>query len=179
MDDNKKKKRRAYLDDFRKTGGGDYEYKGAYYNWDGTKEELKKQMAVLWGYGVLMTVCVIGAGCLPVPSMINCVYVILPFTVCFICGVSVIWGLVRLTSAGTSLRAYVYDATVEQVPMRAVGTIVGAGGTIAGELIYLVKNGFGEAAVSSILFILLLAGAMALLTFLRVQILKMKWKRGV
>jgi len=65
------------------------------------------------------------------------------------------------------------------MPMRAVGTIVGAGGTIAGELIYLVKNGFGEAVFSSVLFILLLAGAMAVLTFLRVEMLKMKWIRGV
>ncbi|MBE5955851.1 MAG: hypothetical protein E7253_05305 [Lachnospiraceae bacterium] len=179
MEDNKKKKRRAYLDDFRKTGGGEYEYKGAQYIWEGSKEEFRKQIMVIWGYAALMAVCIIGAGCLPVPSMINCVYVILPFTVCFICAVSVIWGICRLTYHGSSLRAYVYDATVEQVPMRAVGTIVGAGGTIAGELIYLVKNGFGEAVFSSVLFILLLAGAMAVLTFLRVEMLKMKWIRGV
>jgi len=115
MEENKKKKRRAYLDDFKQTARGDYEYKGIHYTWDGTKESLKKEMVILWIYAGWMLACVITAGCLPVPSMINCVYVILPFTVCFICAVSVIWGLARMTYGGGMLRAYVYDATAKEV----------------------------------------------------------------
>ncbi len=179
MEENKKKKRRAYLDDFRQTGQGGYEYKGIHYTWKGTKEELKKSMTKTWIYTVVMALCVIGAGCLPVPSMINCVYVILPFTVCFICGISVIWGLCRLTAGGTSLRAYVYDATVEQIPLRAIGTIIGAGGTVAGQLLYLIKYGFQGNLISVLLFLAALIGVILSLILLRNQMKEMNWVRGI
>lgn len=179
MDENNKKKKRAYLDDFHKNAKGDYEYRGIHYVWDGKKEDLKKETISLWIFGILMTICVIGAGCLPVPSMINCVYVILPFTVCFICGVSVIWGLVRLTSANGSLRAYVYDATVEQIPVRAVGTMIGAAAAFGGEIIYLFKNGFEGNRVSSLVFLLGLAGVFGFSWILRKRIQQMSWKRSI
>lgn len=179
MEEQNKKKRRAYLDDFKQNTKGDYEYHGTHYVWDGPKETLKKELLTLWLYAGGMAVCVILAGCLPVQSMINCVYVILPFTVCFICAVSVIWGLARMTSGGSRLRAYVYDATVEQVPLRAVGTMIGAAVTIAGEVVYLVKNGFESQMAASVFFILALAAAFLLLYFLRVRIQKMTWKRSI
>ena len=178
MEENNKKKRRAYLDDFKQTAQGDYEYKGNHYVWDGTKESLKKELIVLWIYAGVMIALIVAAGCLPVQSMINCVYVILPFTVCFICAVSVIWGLVRMTSGGATLRAYVYDATVEQIPLRAVGTMLGAAATIAGELVYLIRNGF-EGKTAAIFFLIALAAAFVLLYFLRIRMQKMCWKRSI
>lgn len=179
MEENNKKKRRAYLDDFRQTGTGDYEYKGIHYVWDGGEDEWNIQMRKNWIYTVLMAASVIGAGCLPVPSMINCVYVILPFTVCFICAVSVIWGLCRLSNGGKSLRAYVYDATVEQIPLRAIGTMIGVIAAMAGEMVYLAKNGFEGKAVSAIIFLVLLAGAFFFVKQLRESIRKMQWKRSI
>lgn len=179
MEENKKKKRRAYLDDFKQTARGDYEYKGNHYVWDGTKESLKKEQMILWIYAGLMIALIVTAGCLPVQSMINCVYVILPFTVCFICAVSVIWGLARMTSGGGTLRAYVYDATVEQIPVRAIGTMIGAAATVAGELFYLMKNGFEGKIAASIFFLLALAAVFVLLYFLRIRMQKMSWKRSL
>ena len=178
-EENKKKKRRAYLDDFRQTTTGAYEYKGIHYVWDGGEAEWKHQMRMNWVYAVFMAAAVIGAGCLPVPSMINCVYVILPFTVCFICAVSVIWGLCRLSSGGKSLRSYVYDATVEQIPLRSIGTMIGAAATMAGEVVYLVKNGFEGKTVSAVFFLLTLVCAFFLAKILRANIQKMVWKRSI
>ena len=179
MEENNKKKRRAYLDDFRQTGTGDYEYKGIHYVWNGGEAEWKTQMRRNWICAVLMAAAVIGAGCLPVPSMINCVYVILPFTVCFICAVSVIWGLCRLSNGGKSLRSYIYDATVEQIPLRAIGTMIGAIAAMAGQTVYLVKNGFEGKAVSMVFFLVFMAGACFLAKLLQGNIKKMPWKRSI
>ena len=48
---------------------------------------------------------------------------------------SVVWALVRLTSGGETLRAYVYKATVQALPGRAVLVMCAAGAGILGTVL--------------------------------------------
>lgn len=177
MEEKKKKNKKAYLNDFKKNEKGDYEYHGIQFEWEGSKEEFSKEMIILWAAGLVMAVSLITAGCLPVPGMMDCVYVILPYTVSVICGCSVLWGLCRLTKWGRSLRSYVYDATVGQLPMRAIGTILGAAVSLIGECIYLIRNGAGGQTGGAVLFILVSVFVLISMVFLVKRIKKMEWNQ--
>ena len=62
-------------------------------------------------------------------TMSHCVFQILPYLVEVGAVGSVVWALVRLASGGETLRAYVYKATVQALPGRAVHDRPRDGGT--------------------------------------------------
>ena len=105
MAEKKYKGRRAYLNDFKKNEEGNYEYQGILYRWMGEKETLRKEKFLLWLiFGGMMTALII-TGCLDAPGLMNSFFVILPFSISFVFGVSTGWGLWRMTSGGEVLRA--------------------------------------------------------------------------
>ena len=177
MAERKYKGRRAYLNDFKKNEKGDYEYQGDLYYWKGNQESLKKEKKILWSAGIGMLTAFILAGCVDAPGAMNSFTVVLPYTISFIFGISAVWGLWRLSEGGNPLRAYVFKASIEQVPVRAMGSIVCAMVAIVGEIIFLIRH-FSEGNIGKGLLFLLLEGvAMALAIFLRKCVVKMPWEK--
>lgn len=171
MTEKKKKGRRAYLDAFRKNEKGDYTYQGDLYTWQGSREEIHRGRMLLGVLGAVMFAASAGAGCVPAPGAVNCAYVLIPYVVSFVCSINLCWKAGRFLAAGNPLRAYVYEATVGQIPGRAALTAAGAGGTAAGEIIFVCRNGFEGKGAGFVLFLLLegvvLAAAIAVFRHMR------------
>ncbi|MCI8482821.1 MAG: hypothetical protein HFH41_00605 [Lachnospiraceae bacterium] len=177
MEEKKKKGKRAYLEAFQKNAEGKYEYKGEFYCWQGTEQERRKKMRRLWVLCLVMLGAIGAAGSVEAPGTLNCAYVILPYVVEFVAGISVFWGLCRLSAGGDPLRVYVYQASAEKIPERAVVTVIGAAAALAGELIFLLQNGL-DGKWAGLGVFLLLEGMVIFLTLeLRRCIRKMEWSR--
>ena len=78
--------------------------------------------------------------------------------------VSLLWGLARLAWAGSPLRAYIYQATMDQFPVRTTLAAITSGAAIVGEVVYVCLHGAGELAAGMAVFLLcqglVLAGAL-------------------
>lgn len=198
---NNRKKRRAYLDSFQKNEKGNYEYHGDLYFWAGMKRparsgrqsqdehplrggkpayeerSLRRELTLLWGLCAGMLCALIAAGCVEAPGVMNCAYVLIPYTVNLVAGISVCWGLCRLTAGGNPLRAYICEASVMQIPGRAVCTAIGAGAAAAGELIWVFRNGMEGKTVGCILFFLLEGAVFAAALVMRYRVKQMNWEK--
>ena len=111
------------------------------------------------------------------PGAMNSFYVVFPFAVSFVFGLSAGWGLWRLTTGGNPLRAYIYEASVEKLPFRTGGVLVCTIATILGELLYILRKGFGENVIKIMVF-LLLEGVIAGVSLVFLQrIRQMSWEK--
>lgn len=177
MAEKKKKGRRAYLNDFQKDEEGRYVYQGELYEWKGEAGALRRELVLLWGICIAMLALLLASGCIDAPGAMNCAYVVLPITAGFLFGISAGWGLWRLSSGGNPLRAYVYEQSAGKIPGRLIGTMLGAGTAIAGEIIFLFRNGFEEKQQEAIFFLILEGTAFVLALFFRQRIIKMTWEK--
>lgn len=177
MAEKKRKGRKAYLDDFQKDENGNYVYKGNLYQLQGDKRELRRKLIWLWILCAGMLAAIIAAGCVEAPGAVNCVYVLLPYTINFIAGISVCWGLYRLTAGGNPMRVYNYKASVEQIPARVICTGAGSGAALIGELIFVCRNGLDGKTAGFVLFLLLEAAVLAAAALTWRCLKKMKWNK--
>jgi hypothetical protein len=152
---NKKSGRRVWLSQFEKNDADQYEYRGAIYTYDNKALSYGRWLARLWICGIVMAAAVLVNGCIPTPGMQNCVYVLLPYALQLIAAVSVCWAIVRLTAGGAQLREYIYQATVEKLPMRTMLTVILAIAAAVGEVIFLIRNGAGDHLRAAICFLVL------------------------
>lgn len=200
MPETKKKKRRAYLDSFRKNEEGRYDYTGNVYyfagndieennaegndfagnspernGFRGNGEALRPCLMKLWLLGAVLLGCLIAAGCISVPGMDNCFYVLLPYAAALMAGISVLWALGRMTAGGNPLKEYVYQASVEKLPERAVMTVFFAAAAAAGEAVYICLHGAEGKPAGFCVFMLLNFAAAGAALMLRREIKTMKW----
>ncbi len=137
----KKKGRRAYLDDFTPTVSGGYVYSGQIFLFEGDESQRRGLLGLLWGLWALVTAAELLCGCIRAPGAEGCFYVVLPYVGALAASFSVTWGLVRLSREGARLRAYVYEATVEKFPLRVSFTAVCAALALAGECFFVLRHG--------------------------------------
>ncbi len=138
---NKRPRRRAYLDDFARTASGEYVYTGVTYAFQGREAQRRR---CLFFFGLLaagMAAAAVICGCISVPGLDRCAYVLLPYTASLAATVSLVWAFGRLAAGGEPLRAYVYRATVAQFPLRTALTIAAAALALGGEALYLLLHG--------------------------------------
>lgn len=163
----KKKNRRAYLDDFSRNASGEYIYTGALYaRKDGMTRSA--QLLRLWVSGGILAASVAARGCIPAAGMVNCFYVLIPYIGELICTVSVIWAIIRQTANKEPLREYVYNATVCVLPVRAAFSTGFAAAAFVGEIVYFAIHGF-DAAVLAFLHILAVASGLTVRRFSQLQ----------
>lgn len=174
----KKKRRRAYLDAFEKNSSGAYEYKGEMWTFEPKGRELRTELMRLWVLCLMMMAALLAAGCVNAPGTGSCFYVLMPYIIGLIAGVSVCWGLCRLTAGGLSLRDYVYKATVEQIPLRAVLTAICSGVAMAGEIIYFFRNGTDGKLAGGIVFLVLESIILIAAWMVRRIVSDMTWIKG-
>ena len=177
MAEKKYKGRKAYLNDFQKDENGEYAYQGNLYAWQGENSLLRKKLCLLWGMGILMVILLAAAAWIDAPGATGTFYVVIPVCAALVFGVSMLWGLGRLSAGGSILRAYIYEATVGQLPVRAVLTMVSAEVAVLGELLFLITNGFGEKTGKALIFLVLETVTFFLSWLFRQEILKMVWKK--
>lgn len=177
MSEIKKKKRRAYLDSFRKNEEGNYDYTGSLYQFNGGGHELRCSLIKLWGLCAVLLGSLIAGGCISVPGMDNCFYVLLPYVAALMAGVSVFWALCRMTSGKNPLKEYVYEASVGKLPERAVMVVVFDAAVIIGETVYICLHGMDGKLTGFGIFVLLDFAAAGAALVMRREILGMSWTK--
>ena len=111
-------RRRAYLDDFKKTQNGDYQYEGSRYACELSEKEWKKKSTGMAAAGIAVLLLTIAAGCVPSVGLQGSVFVLLPYAVQLAAACSLAWACARLWSKEYPLREYVYQQTVCKIPLR-------------------------------------------------------------
>ena len=175
--ENKKNNRRAYLNDFQKDETGAYIYCGAVYDYEGSAHSLRSLKILLCVLGGLTLAMLLWAGLIRVPGMDHSIYILLPY-VATLCGsVSVCRALVRLCMGGVSLRAYIYEESIEKLPIRCVFTACCSIAALLGELAYIIINGIETLNSGCILFLIQQSIVIASAFLLRSRVLQTKWHK--
>ena len=120
----KSHRRRAYLDDFRKTQNGDYQYEGSRYACELSEKEWKKQSTAMAAAGIAVILLTIAAGCVPSVGLQGSIFVLLPYAVQLAAACSLAWASARLLGKEYPLREYVYQQTVCKISLRSGVCIV-------------------------------------------------------
>ena len=174
---NKKNNRRAYLNDFQKDETGAYVYCGAVYDYEGSEQGLRSLKVRLCALGALALAALLWGGLIRVPGMDHSIYILLPYAAA-LCGiVSVCWALERLCVGSVSLRAYLYQESIEKLPIRCIFTACCSMAALAGELAYILINGIGIPNSGCILFLIQQSIVIASALLLRSRILQTKWHK--
>lgn len=169
----KKKRGRAYLNDFRVNVAGEYVYTGKIYVW---KSDRKKALWTLWLYtGGALALAVL-AGCIPDTGMEGAVWALLPYAISLIGAMTCVYAVIRLTAAGETLREYVYDAAVNSLPGRCCMTEIFSLAAIVGNLINLFLPSYAGELLSSGIFISLECGVLVLTRLLRRTSRELIWQ---
>lgn len=155
--------RRSYLRQFERSASGEYVYTGNLYAYSEKNTARRSTLISYWIPAAVMAAASFCQGFLPASGMLNCAYVILPFIAGFLCAVSAVWALVKLSTAKEPLREYVYSATVQVLPVRALFTLVFAVASVIGECVFLLTHGLTEPGKTVLLLVLMLAETAAAL----------------
>lgn len=113
------KRRRAYLEQFRRDVEGRYLYEGSFRRYTG-KLPLRRALAGLWLLCAGALAALLAAGTVPAPAAMQQFYVLLPYAGALVACVSAVWTLARLTAGGDPLRSYLYDQTAARLPGRCL-----------------------------------------------------------
>ena len=176
--ENKRNKRRAYLDDFRKDESGSYVYNGIVYKYDGSEQGFRSLKVRFIALGALMLAVLLWAGVIRVPGMDHSIYVLLPYAAALCGSVSVCWALGRLCIGGVSLRAYLFQESIEKLPGRCVFTACCSAAALLGEIAYIFINGTDFRDTGCILFLFQQGIAITCALYLRSRIMRTRWHQS-
>ena len=141
---------------FVPTGNGNYTYIGPQYSLSLDAGITAKKAGAR---RIIISICIVAlsvvCGLLPVPGMSNTFYVIIPYALTMIFGVVLLWKSSRITYWGSdSLREYVYNTTVTQLPVYATLCAVFACVSVAGEGLCLILEKANRNVLFAVIFIL-------------------------
>lgn len=176
-EEKKKSRRYDHLSSIIMDEDGNYGYHGATYAYSSPDKSRRSFLVKLWTAGIIAACCTVAVGCIPAPGMSNSFYVILPYVgeVAFVG--SLIWALVRMTAGGDPMRSYVYEATVEKIPGRAVGAMVfGAIGLLGGLADVFIK-GFSGPIWGAIVFFALKLLVVTSAYMIKLNIICANWRK--
>ena len=163
----KKNRRKAYLEQFRKNADGSYTYEGKQYR---LKEQAKSLLQIklrLWAFCAGALVSLFVPGCLMVPGLSRCAYILIPYAVGLAAGVAAGWSLFRFCTEGYPLREYVYLETISKTPGRALLCALGSLLATVGEAVFLIRSGPAGHAAEAAAFLALGTAAALLALALR------------
>lgn len=145
MAEKKRLGRRAYLNNFKKSGKGEYVYEGAHYRFVGEERERMRLTSTLAWLSAALVALLLAEGCLPVPGLSRTAYVLLPYVAELAGAVSACIAAWRLRTAEFPLRDYVYESSVEKLSFRSGVAAAGGAAALVGETVYLFLAGSGGA----------------------------------
>lgn len=174
---NKKNNRRAYLNDFQKDETGAYVYCGPVYDYEGTEKSLLSLKIRLSVLGIMAFAMLLWAGFIRVPGMDHSIYILLPYAAALCGSVSVCWALGRLCTGGISLRSYLYEESIEKLPVRCIFTACCSIAALTGELTYTFINGTGILHNGFIPFLIQQVGCITSMLLLRADVMHTRWHK--
>ena len=175
---NNRKNRRAYLNDFKKDETGDYIYRGTVYDYEGSEHSLRSFKIRLSILGALTLIMLLWAGLIRVPGMDHCIYVLLPYVAALCGSISVCWALVQLCTGGASLRAYLFQKSIEKLPGRCIFTACCSAGALLGELIYVLITDVRIFDSGCIPFLIQQTACVTSMFLLRSDVMRMRWRQS-
>lgn len=148
-------RRSSYLEHFHRNAAGEYIYSGDYYAYATQEIPRRRALGELWLYTGLALAAFLTGGCIRVPGLGDCAYVLLPYMGGSIAAGSLIWTMGQLSAGGDPLREYVYQVTVKRLPRRML--IMGAAAclSLVGEGAYLLLHGGAGRTGLGVLFMAL------------------------
>ena len=139
----KKKGRRAYLEDIHRTANGKYVYTGQCYKYD---EEINTRGSVLMRLWLLILPALaasVASGLFTTPFMKGVWYTVGPYGFEFVAIGAAVWAICRITCNGSILREYVRKQTFGALPLRCwIAAGFAAAGAIGGA-VYMIAHGTG------------------------------------
>ena len=178
MSKQKKKNRRAYLNDFRLGENGEYSYAGAEYTpIPKNGKSVKRAFLEITSISAICTFLSVLGGCIPSAGMLNCFYVIIPF-ICEIASVvSVLWIVCRMMYHGFPLREYIYTATAEKLTDRCRFPMIFSVLGLVCTVIYVFLNGFDNQTYVTLIYLLLKISIFLLFFILKRLSNEITWKK--
>ena len=178
MKSSERKKRRAYLQDFEKNAAGRYEYIGAAYAYaDGDRLPRKLFLLRLIVCSALAAASVALMGTIRAPGMDNSPFVLLPYAVCVIAMLVLLWATVGICFAGDPIREYKHERCVLHIMRRAVVFAVAEALCAIGEIVCIAVNGVGDHLFGAIAFFVLCAVGAVSSLFAGKTIASAKWTK--
>lgn len=175
MEEKKEKKRRgrrAYLNDFQVNVAGEYIYTGKVYRWGSDR---KGALLRMWTFGLGAMAAAVAAGCIPGTGMEGAAWALLPYVVSLIAACTCVYAVGRLSFAGTEVREYVFQASVDQLPIRCMVTAIAASVAILGEIVNLFLPSFAGNLAGGILLMVLEGAILGFSVLLRGVVVRLKW----
>lgn len=175
---NNKKNKRAYLNDFQKDETGAYIYRGTVYDYEGSESSLRSLKIRLSILGVLTLTMLLWAGLIQVPGMDHCFYVLLPYAAALCGSISVCWALVRLLPCGVSLRAYLFEESIEKLPGRCIFTACCSAAALLGEIVYILMTAVKIVDEGCIPYLIQQTICIVSMLLLRSGVVKARWRQN-
>jgi len=170
--------RKEYLNDFKKDSSGKYSYTGAVLEYDTERGSWKKDILIMWICCVIPAALLIAIGCMPRGGLTGNFLIILPYALDLIALFIMVWKLVRLTYAGTSIRSYIHKSVVGYLPGFATAAMITAVFSFAGMIITLILRSFEGSTAAAAIYIAaqvtLACGALLIIRTVRA----MPWTEG-
>ncbi len=129
------------MEHFHRNAAGEYIYSGAHYVYATQEIPRRRALGELWVYTGLALGAFLAGGCIRVPGLGGCAYVLLPYVAGVIASGSLIWTMGQLSAGGDPLREYVYQVTVKRLPRRMLMMGAAACLSLVGEGVYLLSQG--------------------------------------
>lgn len=175
-----KKKRRgrsAYLNDFHLNEQGDYVYKGKLFGFIEKTVTYQQYLFRIGLAAVSIFLLTVTAECLPAVAMSRFGLTSIPWLGQMIAACFMAYAVWKIFWGKNPMREYIYKASVQKLPMRALFTAVFSFLTALAEAIYILVNGCdGEAAFTVLRPILsMLCGMIAICLYRFVK--NTEWKQ--
>ena len=152
--DEKRRSRRSYYDDYKKTASGEYVYTGVEYEFTSKDGKSRKvRMRELLVLSIISLIVFFVPGFLLVPGLNYCAYVLLPYAAGVLLSVYLLVITIRLAAAKDSVKAWEYDKAVKPLPVAVKALFCAAVLNIVCESIYLFTNGAGEMVLGAVIFL--------------------------
>ena len=155
MKKTERKKRRAYLDDFRKDASGEYRYEGDVYALDESTGLTKKGFVLRIALSLAAAVAAAaGQGLVPAPGMDNSPIVLIPYALSLIALLVLLWAEAGAVFAEYPMRKYKYERHVRTLPVRAIVFASFEAAIIVCQTVHLAIYGAGGKTAAAIAFYL-------------------------
>ena len=171
----KTSKRWSYLNDYKKTAGGEYVYTGSVYVLAGDGKRFRRLLAAL---SFSAAAAVVGSGCVNAAGLSNTFYVILPY-IGEVAGAFVLcYNVVRLLAAGKEVKAYVRTALEKYLPPAALALMIFPAISLIGSAVFMILNGPEGKPLLCALYLIAKAVILTLGFFTRRHIRSMAWEEN-
>lgn len=135
------KNRKAYLKDIRPNLSGEYVYVGAHYRYAGKDLSYGKAIAGIAVPALLSLAAFVAAGFVNAGGMSNTFYVLIPYMAEAIAVFTLLWAVCKLLMNGQRVRDYIFDASFNKLPVRALLSSVFAAVGMVSIIVFVAING--------------------------------------